>query len=191
MTLVNKDASNLEELNIVFSEDFSTSPIDKLLLSCDSQSRQVLDRNENRIPQFQAADGYIIWQLLNIVKRQSALPNDAFFCELGSGIGLITMIASIMGMQARGIEIESELVEIARTIATESNISAKFFAASMFPDETPSPPAIYDQTDLFFVYPWPPQVESAISLFQAVAKPGAILICYRGGLQYRILRQTI
>lgn len=111
------------------------------------------------------------------------------FCEWGSGIGHVTLMASSLGLKATGIEIHSELVDIAKGISKKLDISAEFKSASMYPIKNTIPPMDYHSVDLFFVYPWPREVDRTIELFQQVAKPGTILACYKGGLQFHVFKQ--
>ncbi len=52
------------------------------------------------------------------------------FCEWGSGLGTATCLASLMGFNAMGIEIEPELVLRARRLASEFNLPASFLQTS-------------------------------------------------------------
>ncbi|MEM7260120.1 MAG: class I SAM-dependent methyltransferase [Pseudomonadota bacterium] len=175
----------MEELTIEFDSAVPLAPVNSLNEYCKRTALSITERKSGRIPQFQAADGHIIWPLLNTVINRVELRPNAEFCELGAGIGLVTLMASRLKLRATGIEIEPELVDLAIHTAGHFQIPSRFLHADMFH----APENTYQHTDLFFAYPWPSQEESVIQLFNREGKPGAILICYRGGLQYRVLQK--
>lgn len=96
--------------------------------------------------------------------------------EWGSGLGVVTIMASRMGFQAYGIEVEPLLVDHAEQLAERYGPDAQFAVGSFIPDdyqwgiELPGNPsrtetdsrAAYDELDmqlhdfdLVYAYPWP------------------------------------
>ncbi len=96
--------------------------------------------------------------------------------EWGSGLGVVTIMASRLGFQAYGVEVEPILVEHAEELAERYGPDAKFATGSFIPDdyqwgaELPGNPsrtetdsrAAYDELDmqlddfdLVYAYPWP------------------------------------
>jgi hypothetical protein len=55
------------------------------------------------------------------------------FLEWGSGTGVITMIADLLGFEACGIELDEELVAFATELARETGSGARFAAGSFLP----------------------------------------------------------
>ena len=55
------------------------------------------------------------------------------FLEWGSGSGVITIMADMLGFEAYGIEIDAELVNTARELAKKHNSKAQFAAGSFLP----------------------------------------------------------
>lgn len=55
------------------------------------------------------------------------------FLEWGSGTGVITIMASLLGFEAYGIEIDADLVGLARELARDVDSPARFAAGSLFP----------------------------------------------------------
>jgi hypothetical protein len=55
------------------------------------------------------------------------------FLEWGSATGVITIMADMLGYEARGIEIDPALVEIARGLAQEFDSAAQFAVGSFLP----------------------------------------------------------
>ncbi len=55
------------------------------------------------------------------------------FLELGSATGVITIMADLLGYEAFGIELDADLVSMARKLATRSGSRARFFHGSFLP----------------------------------------------------------
>ncbi|HEX6132674.1 MAG TPA: hypothetical protein VFZ24_01750 [Longimicrobiales bacterium] len=55
------------------------------------------------------------------------------FLEWGSATGVIAITADLLGFEAYGIEIDAQLVEIARDLARRHGSQARFAAGSMLP----------------------------------------------------------
>lgn len=121
------------------------------------------------------------------------------FLELGSGIGLITVLAALQGYDAYGIEIDSELVAIARDLDAEFGAGSTFAQGSFVPsgyrDEVSLLDADFltvtegadayeelglelDSFDLVYVYPWPGEEEWAEELVRRCAGPHTRLMTY-------------
>lgn len=98
------------------------------------------------------------------------------FLEWGSGLGVVTIMASRLGFDAYGLEISPELVEQADKLATKFNCSPNFGVGSFVPSQYEWDPEMgedglrtdfdaadgYDEIgmdledfDLVYAYPWP------------------------------------
>jgi hypothetical protein len=62
------------------------------------------------------------------------LPPNRVFCEWGSGFGTATCLASLLGYEAYGLEIDAELVRLSRAIARRLRIPVKILCTSLFPE---------------------------------------------------------
>lgn len=145
---------------------------------------------------FVAAD-YV--QLYHQLKK-AAEPGYAFV-EWGSGIGTITIMADLLGFDAVGIEIESDLVEMSQELAERHGSKASFIEGTFVPDaydwSSPHAAAIvsthmvgedgYEQVDttladydVVYGYPWPGEDTFFFDIFDQCARPGALLITYHG-----------
>lgn len=97
------------------------------------------------------------------------------FLEWGSATGVITILADLLGLEAYGIELDPELVEMARGLAARHGSGARFAAGSFVPAGYRWQPAggddrmgtigdgasayaaldhPLDHFDLVFAYPW-------------------------------------
>ena len=181
----------MEKIDLIF-EHFSLPPkANQLIQDCKEAGDEISLHSDEYggIPQFVPADGRTTWQLLNSVVTQTLPQRPLTFCEWGSGIGLVTLLASLMGMSATGIEIEEDLIDTARDFSQQFAIPATFIHGSIYPKDNPVPLIDYEEVDLFFAYPWPNQIAPMIDLFQKVASTGSVLVVYHGGRNYRVLQQ--
>jgi hypothetical protein len=121
------------------------------------------------------------------------------FLEWGSGLGVVAIMASMMGFDAYGIEIEPELVEHACSLAERFESDAKFACGSFIPGEyeescqdgeefqrtvCDAAPA-YDELDrelrdfdMVYAYPWPEEHLVFRSIIRRCGAKHAILLCY-------------
>jgi len=135
-----------------------------------------------------------------VLRRDEALRGD-LFCEWGCGFGVATAIAGVLGFEAYGIEIESELAGQAARLAADLGIDVTIMTRSFLPEGYevsegmggidlvkptgfPVPPTYDDldpvDIDIFFVYPWPGEEEFVMELFEEIASEDAILLMYLG-----------
>ncbi|MBC2605692.1 hypothetical protein [Pelagicoccus albus] len=164
--------------------------------SCD---RFFEEGNNRRFPRFIPADYELVYSaLLELQNNHHLLGNR--FCEWGSGLGTATCLASMLGFEAYGLEIEQPLLERARQLAESNQIEANFLDQSFLPEgyhffemqggrelgkpRDNHPPSYEDvewtleEVDIFYVYPWPEEQQATLDLFDSVAADGAYLICY-------------
>ncbi len=123
------------------------------------------------------------------------------FCEWGSGSGVVTLLAELLGFESSGIEIQRPLVSLAQELATQMGSSASFACGSFVPDGVKRSLAALDHDtfldnagedghllleldpthiDLVYCYPWPGEEDAVEAVFERAASPGALLVTYRG-----------
>ena len=138
-----------------------------------SEAGEIWDRCQARreFRGFVAADYEEIYQVL--VQLQGRVAN---VLEWGSGLGVITIMASSLGFDACGIEIESQLVDLSRGLAERYGPQARFATGNFIPDDYEWSPEYGDgdfrtaseaasgyeeldmelrDFDLVYAYPWP------------------------------------
>jgi hypothetical protein len=119
------------------------------------------------------------------------------FIELGSGHGVITIMADLIGFDAVGIELDGKLVDTARELAARHDSRARFVAGSFLPTgykwkaksgdnrmgTIGSGPSGYlelgrplDEFDIIYVYPWVGEAPIVRDLVRRYADPSARLI---------------
>lgn len=100
----------------------------------------------------------------------AALPPGAF-CEWGSGMGIATGLADLLGFQALGIEIDEALAAASRQLLAEHGFRATIQTGDYLTLES--------RADVYFTYCWPGQMEQVKRRFDQIAPPAArLLICY-------------
>jgi hypothetical protein len=119
------------------------------------------------------------------------------FLEWGSGLGVVTIMATRLGFDACGIEIQPTLVEMADELAEKYQADTQFACGSFVPEafdadvgegdeffrtESDASSA-YDELDrqlsdfeLVYAYPWPDEHQLFRSIMRQCGAPGALLI---------------
>ncbi len=146
-----------------------------------------------------AWQGYVSADYMAVYKSLAALQGRAStFLEWGSGLGIVTIMASRMGFDAWGIESESELVDHSKNFAKTYGPKARFGLGSFIPDEFQWNPAEDDlfrtaidaasaygdldmelrDFDLIYAYPWPDEQGLFKSIVRQFGSSQAILLMY-------------
>lgn len=131
------------------------------------------------------------------------------FLEWGSATGVITIMADMLGFDARGIELDAGLVEMARDLAERHGSSARFAAGSFLPtgyEWRPRDgdgrrgtigygPSAYptlglplDEFDIVYAYPWTGEEALMRDLMGAYGRKGGTLLLHGGREGVKIIR---
>ena len=198
----------LSQIPLAPGEGAPPDRIAAFLKEAEKRIDHLFETEQNkRIPRFIPSDPLAIFRAVDFVTRED-LPLGRVFCEWGSGFGVATGIAAMLGYEAYGIEIEPTLAAASQSIAEHQGIQLSILNTSYIPDGFESYAAVggeelvlpenfsdhgdgfdqvpiyegmpygTDESDLFFVYPWPGEQEFMQQLFEAVASEGAILLTY-------------
>ena len=174
-------------------------------------SENAIDQAHEAIEQFMLADEHffdnfvncdfhLVDQAISWVVENHLLAGNRFL-EFGSGFGAVTILASIHGMTASGIEIEQPLVDQANSLADQLQVDADFYCGSFIPRDIDgyanlaaevqhvdtSAGDVYDQMgvnvddfDMMFAFPWPGENGFFESVFERTAAQGALFLTYNG-----------
>lgn len=172
------------------------------------------EHRDTPVPAFVPCDFVQAFQALQAVVAGN-LATGHRFCEWGSGIGTVTCVASLLGFDAVGIEIEPDLVAVAETLADDHGIEAEFVRGSFVPPggddcldahaaeldrevtwlRTDGEDAYEligldpDDFDVVFAYPWPGEEEVIFDLFAEFGAVGALLLTHHGENGMRLQRK--
>jgi hypothetical protein len=185
----------------------SVLPRDVHALLSEARRRIGRFRSEHRIPAFVPSDFRAAYAVLRALASAEVAPGN-LFCEWGSGFGVVTCLAAMLGFDAWGIEIESGLVAAAQELADDFDLPVEFVQGSFIPPGGGSLTATVDgyswlttdegevhqelgldpeDFDVVFAYPWPDEEQTIADLFAHYAKVRAVLVTYHelGGLRVR------
>jgi hypothetical protein len=160
------------------------------------------------VPGFIPGDFARIYGMLRAVAAGD-IASGSQFCEWGSGFGVVACLAAMLDFDARGLEIDPDLVDAAQELAADFDVPVEFICGSFIPagsarcrdagdafawlDTQESGageefgPADFD---VVFAYPWPDEEQVIGDLFALHASAGAVLMTYHGGEDLR-LRQKV
>ncbi len=131
------------------------------------------------------------------------------FLEWGSAMGVITVMADLMGFKASGIEIDASLVNVANDLAARFDSDARFAVGSFLPMgyEWKPPrgdrrigtiglgPSGYltlrqslDDFDVVYGFPWTGEESLMIDLMRTHGRPGARLLIHTPEHGARVFR---
>ncbi|MGC6424684.1 MAG: hypothetical protein ACON4O_06830 [Lentimonas sp.] len=184
------------------------------IAEADKRCDEFYDEKLNkRFPRYVPSEPEQVYSVMKYV-TDKGLPLGTNFIEWGSGFGVGTAFAALLGYDATGIEIEPALVAKAEALLKDQSIDADFLATSYIPDGYIIYDALsgydvvvedgaklssaryedidlcLDEIDLFFVYPWPGEQAMMLKLFEYVAGAGAILIAYYGDRDICVYQKT-
>ena len=195
---------SLQEIPLSLHPAYASVEIDQLIV----EARRRADAFHasglgKRFPKYVPSDHELVHAAMATLIRDEKL-SGRVFCEWGCGFGVTTGIASLLGMEAHGIEIEDGLADQAESLWDDLGIEAELHRCSYLPDgfevsegvggadlivpESTSGGALgtallYEEldpesVDLFFAYPWPGEEQMMMDLFAAIAADEATLLLY-------------
>lgn len=198
----------LEEIDLSGMTSRLPDSAKKVIEEANSRIDELFETEKNRkYPKYLPSDPEPFFLALDFLTREE-MPLGNVFCEWGSGFGVHACLAAALGYESYGIEIESELVDLASRLAADLNLEVEFLQTSyvpegfesytgiggeelVLPDEFTIPdhggefepsyegmPHPTSEIDVIFVYPHPSDQEFMHQLFDAIACEGAILIAY-------------
>ncbi|MGB0745254.1 MAG: hypothetical protein ACPGSB_12080 [Opitutales bacterium] len=207
-----------EEINYEPGEAELSSQVQALVDASEERFDTFIANALNkRYPRYIASEPRQVYAALQWVTEKSHVQGNRFV-EWGSGFGIATGMAALLGYEASGVELRSGLVEIARELLQSRKIKADFLCTSYIPEgyhefeimggsdlvrdesfgnEIEGGAVYYDEeveidlseVDLFYGYPWPGEQEMMLKLFDAVAEPDAVFIAYYGDKEVCIYRK--
>ena len=149
---------------------------------------EMFQSHEQRIASFEPSNYFAAAGVLHAI-RQQGLNRGERFCEWGSGFGVVTCLAAMLGFDARGIEIEENLIGSAMQLAEDYGLDVQFHQGSYRAGgeadrdiresawNDPLAFSLFD-CDLIYIYPWTAEVALRKRLFDHFAQVGTLLVSY-------------
>ena len=167
------------------------------------EAEQLWDASDSTTP-FQgyvSADYPVVFEALQGLKGQVLS-----ILEWGSGLGVVTIMASRLGFDAYGIEVEPELVDYSTNFAARFGPHAQFAEGSFIPEEFDYQPRRGDEIqqtrtdvdsaylaldmelrdfDLVYAYPWPEEYNLFRNIVKTCGNPQGLFMSFdvREGLK--------
>ena len=160
------------------------------------EAKQIWDDNENdfHFRDFIAADYKRVFQAMAMLTDQAET-----FLEFGSGLGVITSSAGLLGFEAYGIEIDPSLVRRSQQLAEKYETGAEFGYGSFVPNAYEWTAEFEDEFfktvldehdaygdlgmelrdfDLVYGYPWPGERLFFLDIMHKHGRPGALFMTF-------------
>ena len=177
--------------------------VTEFLEEAEARINEFVRQHAVRPTGFVASDSTTVYRALRAI-TEANLATGTICCEWGSGLGVAASLASMLGFQACGIEIEEALVEASRQLAADFELPVDFVHGSFVPAGAESlaeesytdnsseflwvvtdADDAYEQLeldpvdfDLVFAYPWPGEDDLIANLFERYAAEEALLLTY-------------
>jgi hypothetical protein len=123
----------LEAIETEGPEARVSDKVARLIETCSRGWEQFFaDHDDHQAPRFVPSVPERVFAVLEEVTTRN-LPPNRVFCEWGSGFGTAACMASLLGYEAYGLEIEAELVWLSRAIARRLGIPVEILCTSLMP----------------------------------------------------------
>lgn len=197
-----------EWLKFTAAYDQTADPLRPILEQLWAESAAIWDQHENDrdFSMFVAADYSLVYRTL--LQYQHRFTR---FLEWGSGTGVATIMASLLGFESYGIEIEPGLIERSRQLAGKYRAKAVFVEGSFIPDgydwnaehadehfrSRAHGVSGYDQLDLelrdfdlIYAYPWPDEESLFHDIMRQCSGRNSLLLTYHVREGMKVTRHT-
>ena len=219
MALQNVDLENLFGLGGGVRESTDTlglnDTVSELIRAAGDRVARFLEEQPCQPTGFVPSEPSLVFRTLQTLVESDLLQGKSF-CEWGSGFGTATCLAATLGLEAVGIEVEADLINASRTLASDFGLSAEFVQGTFVPanERASSEEAFTDNIgrypwlrnqadcayeklgrdlttfDVVFVYPWPGEEYFVEQLFNAAAADDALLLMYSDDATISARRKT-
>ncbi len=102
------------------------------LREADLRVSQFVENSPIRVTGFVPSDFVTVYHALRAITEANLAPGNSF-CEWGSGFGVVASLATMLGFNVCGIEIERDLVDASRRLADEFGLPVEFVQGSFVP----------------------------------------------------------
>lgn len=145
--------------------------------------------HQTGLENFVQSDYRYAFQVLCWLLRTQKAVKGAPFLEWGSGQGMVSILASLLGYAATGVELHPALIREAKRLSSRFEVNVRWIHGSF----RQNPPATFVSAEGFrivYVYPWPGEEAYFHNLFAATAPENAYLLFYLGPEDIRLFQKT-
>jgi hypothetical protein len=185
----------------------------EFLQEADRRVHWFSERMPGLISGFIPSDFVAVYQTLSFIRDRHLTCGNSF-CEWGSGLGVVAALATMLGFDAYGIEINPELLEASQQLAADFDLPTMLIQGSFVP---PGSDHLLDRAfmdlegglklhaeadrayeelgldvcdfDIIFTYPWPDDEPLIARLFSRYASRGSLLLTYHDSKPIRLRRK--
>ena len=161
--------------------------VDCVIRDAEDRAEALGDRAGNGL--FVPGDSRYAFQILQWLLQTKAVAAGAAFLEWGSGQGMATILASLLGYDAVGVEIDEALVQESRELADRYDTRARFEHGSYEPGKPGLKVVAAKNRAVVYVYPWPGEEPEFLRRFDETADAGAFLLTCLGPEDIRVFRK--
>lgn len=138
---------------------------------------------------FVPGDYRYAFQVLQWMLRAKAAARGASFLEWGSGLGMVAILAALLGYDALGVEIDEALVRESRALARRYGAAARFEHGSYEANASGLKVWTAKRRAVVYAYPWPGEEAEFLRRFAEAADAGAFLLMCLGPEDIRAYRK--
>lgn len=161
--------------------------VDAFIRDAEDRAEEYGERAGNGL--FSPGDARCAFLAMQWLIRNGNMGKGGKFLEWGSGQGMASILASFLGCEAVGVEIDKRLAAESTELAARYGSRARFIHGSYDPS-TPGMEAVTAKgRDAVYVYPWPGEEGYFLRLFDATASIGALLLMNLGPEDVRVFRK--
>jgi len=205
----------LADMEIPINDSVLPDDVVAFLREADLRVSEFVRNSPVRITGFVPSDFLTVYRALRAISEANLAPGN-LFCEWGSGFGVVTSLAAMLGFEVCGIEIERGLVDASRRLADDFRLPVEFVHGSFVPSSAEAyaeeaqadnnaesfwlvtdADDAYDELGLdpddfavVFAYPWPGEECLIASLFEKYAAEEALLLMYNQFDSARLRRKV-
>ena len=193
----------LADIEVSFKKSVLPDTVEQFLREANDRVGQFVRSNPKRETGFVPSNYVSVYNALRAICDTELSPGNSL-CEWGSGFGVVSSLASMLGFSVCGIEIDSALVDASRALAGDFALPVEFVHGSFIPPGAEAHAAEaytdnnaeyswlikdaenaytkhglqLDSFDIVFAYPWPGEEYLIERLFEDGAATGALLLMY-------------
>ena len=193
----------LADIEVSFKKSVLPDNVEQFLREADDRVSHFVRSSAKRATGFVPSNYVSVYNALRAI-CETEVSVGGSLCEWGSGFGVVSSLASMLGFNACGIEIDSALVDASRSLASDFALPVEFVHGSFVPPGSEAHAAEaytdnnseyswliedgddayaklglqLDSFDIVFAYPWPGEEYLIERLFEDGAASGALLLMY-------------